>query len=86
MQAQKLAKTGELAQTPDGKKALVNEDGKAYLVQESTIIVWDSFDRKTVGEVAQALAVASGRNPDEFTKPIQELANELQSVGLLAPV
>lgn len=86
MQAQKFAKTGELAETPDGQKALVNEEGKAYLVQESTIIVWDSFDRKTIGEVAQALAVASGRNPDEFAKPIQELANELQSVGLLAPV
>jgi hypothetical protein len=85
MESKRLAKVGEIAETPDGRKALVNEEGKAYVVQESTIVVWDSFDRKTVGEVAQELAVASGRNPDEFRGPIQELARELQSVGLLAP-
>lgn len=85
MEPQRLAKTGELAETPEGKKALVNEEGKAFLVQESTIIVWDSFDKKTADEVAQQLAVASGRNPEEFKEPVLELAKELQSVGLLVP-
>jgi Coenzyme PQQ synthesis protein D (PqqD) len=86
MESERLAKVGEVAETPDGKKALVNGEGKAYLVQESTVVIWDSFNEKTVGEVAQELAVASGRSPDEFRQPIQELAKELQNVGLLAAV
>lgn len=86
MALERLVKVGELAETPEGRKALVNEAGEAYLVQESTIVVWDSFDRKTVEEVTQELAIASGKNPEEFREPIQEIAKELQNVDLLSPV
>ena len=85
MEAQRLSKVGEVADTPDGRKALVNEAGKAYLAQDSVIVVWDSFDRKTPDEVAEELAVAAERNPEEFRGPIHALADELESVGLLEP-
>ena len=74
-----------MAETPNGGKALVNAAGTAYTVQDSVIVIWDSFDRKTADEVAEELAVASERNPAEFKGPIQELARELQSAGLLQP-
>ena len=82
----RLSKVGEVAKTPEGKTALVNGQGKAYLVPDATVVIWDSFDRKTPAEVAEELAVASGRNPEEFKEPIQELARELESIGLLAPI
>lgn len=86
MESGRLTKAGELAETPDGKRALVNERGEAFLVQDSTVVIWDSFDRKTAGEVAEELAVASGRPPEEFKEPIRALAQELQKVGLLSRV
>lgn len=85
MELEKLSKVGEVAETPDGRKALVNGAGKAYVVQDSILVVWDSFDRKTADEVAEELAMASERSPDEFREPIEELARELQSAGLLEP-
>ena len=85
MESERLSKVGEVAETPDGKRALVNGAGTAFLVQDSTIVVWDSFDRKTPDEVAEELAVASERDPEEFKRPIQEMARELQDAGLLEP-
>jgi hypothetical protein len=85
MESERLSKVGEVAETPDGKKALVNAAGKAYIVQDSVIVIWDSFDRKTASEVAEELAVASERAPSEFLGPVQDLAKELQSAGLLEP-
>ena len=85
MEPERLSKVGEVAETQDGRKALVNTNGKAFVVQDSVIVIWDSFDRKTAKEVAEELAVASDRNPGDFVEPIQELARELQSAGLLEP-
>lgn len=85
MGTERLSKVGELAETQDGKKALLNGEGKAYLAQDAVIAVWDSFDGKTADEVAEELALASERNPEDFKEPIQQLARELQSVGLLEP-
>ena len=85
METERLSKVGEVAKTPDGRRALVNADGRAFLAQDSVIVIWDSFDRKTAKEVAEELAVASDRNPGDFVGPIQELARGLQSAGLLEP-
>ena len=85
MGPERLSKAGEAAETPDGHKALVNPDGAAYGVQDSGLVIWDPFDRKTADEVAEELAMASDRDPAEFRGPIQELAKELQTAGLLQP-
>lgn len=85
METERLSRVGELAETTDGKKALVNAAGTAYVVQDSVVVIWDSFDRKTPGEVAEELALASERSPSEFVEPISDLAKELQNAGLLEP-
>lgn len=85
MDAERLSKVGEVADTPDGRRALVNERGEAYTAQDAVIMIWDCFDGKTAEEVAEELAEASGRNPDDLKEPVQKLATELQSVGLLEP-
>ena len=82
---ERLKKTGELAETPDGKKALVNDEGTAYLVQESIILVWDAFDGSTVGEVSEKLATIAGKQADEFREPVGEIARGLREAELLVP-
>ena len=81
----RLSKVGEVTETPDGRRALLNGEGEAYLAQDAVIVIWDFFDRKTTDEVAEELAVASDRSPDVFKEPIQKVAKVLQSVGLLEP-
>lgn len=85
MEEERLTRKGELAETPEGKKVLINEKGDAYAVSEAIIIVWANFENNTVREVAEKLAVASNRNPDEFQEPVNEIARALRAAELLMP-
>jgi hypothetical protein len=85
MMAERLTKTGEVAETPAGKKALVNCEGTAYLVQDSIILVWDAFEGNTVGEVSEKVANMAGRRADEFREPVGEIARALREAALLVP-
>jgi uncharacterized membrane protein YsdA (DUF1294 family) len=52
----------------------VNDEGTAYLVQESIILVWDTFDGSTVGEVSETLSNIAGKPADELREPVDEIA------------
>jgi hypothetical protein len=85
MMAERLTKTGEVAETPEGNKALVNGEGTAYLVQDATILVWDAFEGNTIGEVSAKVARMAGKRADEFTEPVGEIARALRDAALLVP-
>lgn len=85
MMQERLKRTGELAETPDGKKALVNDGGTAYLVQDSIILVWEAFEGSTVGEVSERLASMAGKQADELRQPVDEIARGLKDAELLVP-
>lgn len=86
MPSQRLKKTGELAETPEKKLALVNGDGVAYAVHDAVARVWDEFDGKTSDEVAKKLAEEGGLSPKEIQASIDNIATKLEDVGLLVPV
>jgi hypothetical protein len=85
MMRERLTKTGEIAETPGGKKALVNGEGTAYLVQDSIILVWGAFDGNTVGEVSEKVATMAGKRADELREPVGEIARALREADLLVP-
>lgn len=80
----KLTKKGWINQTPEGELLLVNESGVAYRVNESIIVVWDTFNDKTVDEVVEEIAGQIDRDPEELREPIEQLAEALLEAELLA--
>jgi hypothetical protein len=86
MAEEKLFRRGQLGETPQGEKLLVNEKGMAYLVSDSVIAIWGSFEGNTVEEVVQEVAAAIGRDPSEVREPIMRIVSQLKEAELLAPV
>ncbi len=80
----KLTKKGWINQTPEGELLLVNENGVAYRVNESIIVVWDAFNDKTVNEVVEDIASQIDKDPEELREPIEQLAEALLEAELLA--
>ncbi|MEM1517847.1 MAG: PqqD family peptide modification chaperone [Nitrososphaerota archaeon] len=82
--SRKLSKKGWINQTPEGELLLVNENGVAYRVNESIIVVWDAFNDKTVDEVVVEIASQIDKDPEELREPIEQLAEALLEAELLA--
>jgi len=81
---EKLSKKGELLKTKEGDLLLVNEKGNAYIVEESIVVIWNSFQDKTVEEVIEEIAVMINRDKEEIREPIKEIVNYLKEAELLA--
>jgi len=84
MAEEKLFKRGQLGETPQGEKLLVNDKGIAYLVSDPVIAIWSSFEGNTVEEVVQEIAAVIGRDPSEVREPIMQIISQLKEAELLA--
>jgi hypothetical protein len=84
MAEEKLFRKGRLGETPQGEKLLVNEKGMAYLVSDSVIAIWSSFEGNTAEEVVQEVAAMIGRDPAEVREPIMQIVSQLKEAELLA--
>lgn len=85
MASEKLFKKGQVGETPQGEKLLVNEKGTAYLVSDSIIAIWSSFEGNTTEEVVQEVAAVIGRDPGEVREPIEQIVSQLKEAELLSP-
>lgn len=83
MESKRLFKKGEVSETPYGEKMLINEDGTAYTATNAMITIWDSFEGNTIEEVAEELATAINREPDELIESVSQVATELEKADLL---
>ena len=79
----RLFKKGEVTESATGEKLLVNEEGTAYAATDAILTIWDSFHGNTVEEVAEELAVAINRNPDELVGGVNQVAADLEKADLL---
>ena len=84
MATEKLFKRGQLGETPQGEKLLVNDKGTAYLVSDPVIAIWSSFEGNTTEEVVQEVAAVIGRDPGEVREPIMQIVSQLKDAELLA--
>jgi VIT1/CCC1 family predicted Fe2+/Mn2+ transporter len=84
MAEEKLFKRGQLGETPQGEKLLVNDKGIAYLVSDPVIAIWSSFKGNTAEEVVQEIAAVIGRDPSEVREPIMQIISQLKEAELLA--
>lgn len=78
-----MFKKGEITESPNGEKMLVNEDGTAYTATDAVITIWDSFEGNTVEEVTEDIAVAINRRPDELIESVSKMASMLEQADLL---
>ncbi len=83
MEYKRLFKKGELTETDSGEKMLVNEEGTAYSANDAAITIWDSFEGDTVEEVAEELATAINRDPEELIESVSQVVEELEKADLL---
>ncbi len=84
MAVEKLFKRGQIGETPQGEKLLVNDKGNAYLVSDSVIAIWSSFKGNTTEEVVQEVATVIGRDPSEVREPIEQIVSQLKEAELLS--
>ncbi|MBI4258755.1 MAG: PqqD family protein [Thaumarchaeota archaeon] len=83
MEPERLSKKGQASQTTAGEMVLVNDKGIAYKVSESVVVVWDSFQGNTTGEVVEEIAANSSKSPDQIREPIEDLVFKLKEAELL---
>ncbi|MEM2883070.1 MAG: hypothetical protein QXJ86_02570 [Nitrososphaerales archaeon] len=84
MAAEKLFKRGQVGETPQGEKLLINDKGTAYLVSDPVIAIWSSFVGNTTEEVVQEVAAVIGRDPSEVREPIEQIVLQLKEAELLS--
>ena len=82
MEEARLKRKGALVRE-SGSIILVNEEDKAFGVDEVVAYIWSICDGKTVDEVINQFSEASNIPRDEVREPIINLINKLKSVSLL---
>lgn len=82
MQEARLKRKGALVRE-SGSIILVNEENKAFGVDEVVAYIWSICDGKTIEEVVDEFSEASNIPADELREPITNLINKLKSVSLL---
>lgn len=83
MERKKFSKKGQLGRTAQEEPVLMNENGVQYKVTDTVAVVWQKFENKTVGEVAEEVALLVNRNPEELREPIERPASQLKEAELL---
>jgi hypothetical protein len=84
MGGERLTKKGRLVQTEEGQLLLLNDEGKAHLVNEAIAYIWNSFEDRTVEEVTQQLSTVVNEGVEELRGPVEQVASQLKAAGLLA--
>mgnify|MGYP003876337415 CR=1 FL=1 len=82
MEEAKLKRKGALVRE-SGSIILVNEEDKAFGVDEVVAYIWSISDGKTVSEVIDQFSEVSNIPTEEVREPIINLINKLKSVSLL---
>lgn len=84
MSSQKLVKKGSATRDKEGNLLLINEENKAYKVDESIASIWNNCEGKTVDELTAEVATSTGRQPNDLKSPVENLVSKLKEAKLVA--
>jgi hypothetical protein len=84
MSSQKLVKKGSTIKDNEGKLLLINEENKAYKVDDTVITLWHKCEGKSIDELIIDMSNSTGIQTSELKGPVEDLVSKLKEAKLVA--
>jgi hypothetical protein len=84
MKMAKPMKKGSVGKTDKGEIVLLNEQNKAFKVNEVAVVVWDRCDGQvTVDDLAKEFSQKTNQEEGAVKQAIEKIVDQMEKAGLM---